>query len=438
MFVTIHRGSHEVGGSCVEVTSGGSRIVIDIGLPLVDKNGNKFSFRQYEALPGPELVEKRILPDIPGFYEWDKDSKRVDALLVSHAHADHYGLWSYVRMDIPRYLGAATHRLIEVLALFTPRKVPVATYRHFEAGEKLSIGDFTVVPFLMDHSAFDAYAFVLGAEGKSVIYSGDFRSGGRKAGALNTFLKGAPKEADALIIEGTNIGRVKEPNKTEKQLEKEIREVFLKAPGVVLGMTSAQNIDRMVSFYKAARSARRTLVLDLYMASVLTAVGELWPTIPYPSKHYTGLRVHYHPRLRERLVKAGRMDLVKRFYPFHTKSEEIDETPGRFVVMVRSSLPGLMKKLNCTQDAKLIYSMWHGYLEEPGLRKFLALVRQKGIELVQLHFGGHARPDILQSVVRTLKPKCVVPIHTDRPRDYAELLPGVNAQVAEDGKPIDL
>jgi len=41
MTIIIHRGSHEIGG-CVEVRSKNSRIVIDIGMPLVKKSGERF------------------------------------------------------------------------------------------------------------------------------------------------------------------------------------------------------------------------------------------------------------------------------------------------------------------------------------------------------------------------------------------------------------
>jgi ribonuclease J len=34
MRVRIHRGAHEVGGTCIEVESSGSRIVLDVGRPL--------------------------------------------------------------------------------------------------------------------------------------------------------------------------------------------------------------------------------------------------------------------------------------------------------------------------------------------------------------------------------------------------------------------
>jgi ribonuclease J len=84
MHFAIHRGTHEIGGSCVELSSGNSRIVIDLGMPLMHQDGTEFDFRKFEGLTGPELLDKGILPAVEGLYEWQTSS--VDGLLISHAH----------------------------------------------------------------------------------------------------------------------------------------------------------------------------------------------------------------------------------------------------------------------------------------------------------------------------------------------------------------
>ena len=43
----IHRGTHEIGGSCVELATKNTRILIDIGLPLVDEEGQGFNLGNY-------------------------------------------------------------------------------------------------------------------------------------------------------------------------------------------------------------------------------------------------------------------------------------------------------------------------------------------------------------------------------------------------------
>ena len=68
--------------------------------------------------------------------------------------------------------------------------------------EQFNIGDIQVKPFLMDHSAFDAAAFEISADNKTVIYTGDFRGHGRKAICLDRFIDKAKKQADLLLIEG--------------------------------------------------------------------------------------------------------------------------------------------------------------------------------------------------------------------------------------------
>ncbi len=41
MFVKIHRGTKEIGGSCVEVWTEKGRLVLDIGTPLMEKGGGE-------------------------------------------------------------------------------------------------------------------------------------------------------------------------------------------------------------------------------------------------------------------------------------------------------------------------------------------------------------------------------------------------------------
>ena len=38
----VHRGTREIGGNCVEVRTDSTRIILDVGMPLVDVNGESF------------------------------------------------------------------------------------------------------------------------------------------------------------------------------------------------------------------------------------------------------------------------------------------------------------------------------------------------------------------------------------------------------------
>ena len=50
MKITIHRGTQEIGGSCVEIWTETTRIVVDFGMPLVNISCPSGSLRFNEVL----------------------------------------------------------------------------------------------------------------------------------------------------------------------------------------------------------------------------------------------------------------------------------------------------------------------------------------------------------------------------------------------------
>lgn len=165
----VHRGTREIGGSCVELASNGSRILLDLGMPLVERDGTPFDQKRHRDVGGPGLVERGVLPNVPGLYPWDEDQVPVQGIFISHAHLDHYGLIPFVRPDVPLYMSNDTLRLMEISEQFTGHPVPSGEIRTFEAGDRVTRGPFVVTPFLVDHSAYGAVAFLVEAEGKRVI-----------------------------------------------------------------------------------------------------------------------------------------------------------------------------------------------------------------------------------------------------------------------------
>jgi Cft2 family RNA processing exonuclease len=64
----IHRGQHEVGGMCIEVAADdGTRILLDLGMPLYDVNHADYPFGTPQR-PATELLASGVLCDIPGLY----------------------------------------------------------------------------------------------------------------------------------------------------------------------------------------------------------------------------------------------------------------------------------------------------------------------------------------------------------------------------------
>jgi len=62
MKLIIHRGTHEIGGSCVEIETDKTRILIDFGMPLVGEKKKGESFSQViKRKLGPPRASKKLL-----------------------------------------------------------------------------------------------------------------------------------------------------------------------------------------------------------------------------------------------------------------------------------------------------------------------------------------------------------------------------------------
>ena len=157
MRICIHRGTQEIGGTCIEVEAQGKRIALDVGLPL--------------DAPDDEPHENLLSP-VPGFTEADDTLLGV---LISHPHLDHYGLTRHIRPGVPIHIGEAAHRIMCAASDYVPNGHAFDN-PHFLANDTpVQIGPFRITPRLVDHSAFDAYSLLVEANGKRVFYSGDFR-----------------------------------------------------------------------------------------------------------------------------------------------------------------------------------------------------------------------------------------------------------------------
>ncbi len=145
-------------------------------------------------------------------------------------------------------------------------RTPADYLRHREPFE---LGGFRITPFLNDHSAFDAYSLLVEADGCRLFYTGDIRGHGRKAGIFEELLRTPPKDIDVMLTEGTNVRpeadvEDEETTSPESDVERACAQVFRDTQGMELAMYSAQNIDRLVTLFRAAKRSGRTFIMTLY------------------------------------------------------------------------------------------------------------------------------------------------------------------------------
>jgi ribonuclease J len=392
MKICIKRGSREIGGSCVELTAcNGKRLLVDFGLPL----------------DAPE-ASPELMPDIRG--------PLPCGLLVSHAHADHYALAQWLDARVPVYIGKVARKLIEAANLYSPQKCELKNTQDISPWRPFTVADtFRVTPYWMDHSAYDAYAFLIEADGRRVFYTGDFRAHGRINVCVERLIASPPKRVNVLLMEGSMLGRGDEKSQTEEALESRFENVFRGTRGVAAVMASSTNLNRLVTLYKAAVRAGRELVVPPHVGLLTLVTGN--KNLPN-FKHFKHFK-KWDERSTQRHAVSSAAVLAE---------------PGRYVVLLKTSITEtlLANGLFCP-GASFIYSMWGGYKKQERMATTLAQIERAGTRMEDLHTSGHADIPTLKRFAEAMNADRIVPIHTQQPERYFELF-GPTVERRADGE----
>jgi len=418
MQLTVHRGTHEIGGSCIELSSDstGARLILDLGMPLVKSDGTQFEWSEHKGKDVQQLIDSGILPSIEGLYEPSKSP--VSAVLLSHAHQDHYGFLQFVQPDIPIYMSSGTRSLAEVSNLFIEASINVDNIKTFKMWRPFQVSSFTITPYLMDHSAPDAAAFLIEADHKRIFYTGDFRGHGRKKILFERLKKQPPENIDYLIMEGSMIGREEGLYPDETSVEEALVRQMRADKKICFIYTSSQNLDRIISIFRAAKRSGRILVIDLYTAFVLEKLSGLSSNIP--QFNWESVRVFFLHHHAEKLAKLDEQ-ILYRYAKHRIRLEKIYLDPNNKVVLSKDNRYYRSLITKCG-EVTAIYSMWHGYLERGTLPEFLA---KCGLGLIEIHTSGHAILQHLKDIAEAISPKFIIPIHTFYPERFIDMFTNV-------------
>ena len=329
----IHRDSSQIGGCCTEISTGKSRILIDFGanLPGTDETAQRKDSEMFQQVFGTR-----------------KDS----AVLFTHYHGDHYGLFKEIPAGIPMYIGPLAKNILRILAPYMDRDaekkgLPVVERMNtYEAGKWLTpVPGIRVLPLYVDHSALDSYMFCVKVSGKTILFTGDFREHGivgqkdRLRRVLKKYVSGP---VDVLITEGTMLSRTGEIGnalvKSEQELGKEAGKLFQKHKYNFV-LVSSTNLDSIMEFYHNTPEKLR-FVCDLYQAQVMiTAMRDMEKKGNFPqykpSKRHPVVWVLGKTNSRwAKLREIG--DSMKDPLWFRSVTEEELERDG-FVLLVRKN-----------------------------------------------------------------------------------------------------
>ena len=153
--------------------------------------------------------------------------------------------------------------------------------------------------------------------------------------------------------------------------------VIEETPGMILISTSSQNIDRLVTIFKAAKQTDRRLIIDFYTAEVLDRLKD-YARLPQAS--WRRIRVCYPWYVAKRFEKLGLNDILVRHRPNGIRWKRLNEIENKAVMLIRPGFLWDIKRHLDLNDATWIYSMWPGYFEKSqSLRKLKSYLENKNV-----------------------------------------------------------
>lgn len=393
MKITIHRGTDQIGGSITEYEFRGWRLFVDYGEELTDgKNKGKL---EIEGLTHGNISNS--------------------ALLITHYHGDHIGCITKLPKSLPIYIGKVGKEIQMVLSehLQSVDGVPkdmlkrLETATTFLPGHAFTFGPFNILPVTIDHSAFDAYAFRIEADGLTVFHTGDFRTHGFRSGKLPKLIEKYVGEVDYMVCEATNVSRPEATNLSEQELQQQFVELFKEHYGNVVYLSST-NIDRLFALYHAALKTGRVFLVDAYQKKIMDVVTQrdrLWG--------------------KSRLYKYGEYEPMVLQYEdneFRINDKFLEFLKKKGYVLIARINPRFNKLICKLPGEKQKYlSMWDGYVKPDKEAYNPALAEALGEGWIYKHTSGHCDMPSLRVLISILNPRAIIPIHTEDPRKFAEL-----------------
>ena len=405
MKIKVHRGANQIGGCITEIESAsGTRIIIDLGhnLPGVSDTD-------------PLDDEQKLQALLEG----------VSAIIYTHNHGDHIGFYDQVPESIPQYIGAMAREVLRTQLLHRriPKKNPnyfKIFHRHLDAldhmrtyrvAQEFTVGDISVTPFLVNHSAADSYMLLIKCDGKVILHTGDFRDHGFTGKGLFPTLEKyiVPQKVDVLITEGTMLSRPDEERVREYDVQKEMEAIMRKHKYLFL-LCSSTNFDRIVAAHNAHEATNHgVFCCDMYEMDQLKTLAE-----------YSG---KFHPMFN--ITDAEEMTLRDK--------DLIDRMcKDGFTMLIRANTRykvwmDMLTRINPLAETVLIYSQYPGYIDpkDPAYNQYLdEFLKEQRCQIVHCHTSGHAYTETVAKVCELVNPStAIVPIHKAEEINISDILP---------------
>jgi ribonuclease J len=347
---------------------------------------------------------------------------------------DHCAHLQYVDETIPVHCGETTLKIIESLE---PNKeheaLGVHPFKTFRIGDKITVDGIEIEPVHLDHSIPGAYGFIIHASSGSIVYTGDYRMHGPAACMTKEFVEKASNcDTEVLITEGTRLGRKdKGENLTEEDVRKIADRIVSRTDKLVITTFYSRDVDRIKTFYRVAKDNDRKFIISMKTAHLLNKLkDDKRLDVPNPLKDENIL-------VYARRKKSGKYD-DKDYYVW--ERQYLDNAVGYKYIqenykkcLLNLDLYSFTELVDIKpRGGEFIHSMsepfTEGGMDQIEQEVMLRWLEHFKLRFHQVHASGHIGVKELKTVISTIKPRKVIPIHTENPKLFGRIVKGVKIE----------
>jgi len=404
--VEVYGGFGEVGGNCIVIRDGDRKLVFDYGIRYGVMR--KYYGGRIEPLGPVEMIRLGVAPN-------PEVSENAQALYVSHLHLDHVGLLSttypltpivFPDKDIARAtIGAWYEKSPRWLAYVLPKH-----WDSVSSAKVLGEDKNSVIAIPVSHSAYPALAYMYMGKDAIVFYSGDFR--------LHPLVQLFPSleeslqklgvdSVDVAIIEGTNIGN---PSSfmTRSGFEETLLNSIKTFDGVIVSV-DPYDLESVLYIYKVAEENQRDIVIAserIYW--MLRVIYEKMP------QHINKTLTTSETSKRPPPIPLNSISLVNEVFKYMKKYIIIAEPVHLLEHLRKLKVQG--KEIDLTNTIALLLDPEpRETIREVENKVLIQWLKMFGVQSQRVRLSGHYQPQQLKQIIQILRPKHLIPIHTEEP-----------------------
>lgn len=434
--LTFYGGAGEIGGNKILLKDNDTKIYLDFGESFNFGEEYFYEWLQPRSANGLEVYfEFGLMPKVKGIYSEELlkltdlpyKKPKIDGVVISHSHSDHVSHLPFLDEDIPVYIGHGTHKILEIYHHLYRQLCDIGNHNHihhFKSGDRIKIKDIEIEPIHVEHSIPGAYGFIIHTSKGAIVYTGDFRLHGPRSDMTMEFARKATEAKPyALICEGTRMGSESEHNYTEKEVEKKAFDIIKSSKGLVMAYFSMSNVDRFMSFYRAAVKNKRKIVIDTKFAYIIDNLRDKITVLPDVRKD-KNVKVYYRLSKSCTFCEKDYFKWEREFMPNMITYKEIAKNPKKYVMHL-----GFYKLMELVylkpKNADFIFSMsehfYEGEENEEQRMIWENWMKHFGIKFHKAHCSGHMSKQDLKEFIKKVNPEILIPVHTQDAEEFKKL-----------------